>query len=185
MAHVALAYKGSSWTYKYAYPLMLLQTLIGNYNHSAGSNVLSGLCTNVANGEFANLISTFNMCYKDTGLFCLYAVTEREKTGDIVACIARNLAGMADAIVDKNVECAKIAFKAAMLVGLDGNTNVCKDIGRQLPTYGRRLTPADIFLRIEELTADEVRAAAHGIFHNRDHAMVVVGGLWDCRLMNG
>jgi processing peptidase subunit beta len=64
-----------------------------------------------------------------------------------------------------------------MLMGLDGNTNVCEDIGRQLLTYGRRLTPAEIFLRIEELTLDDVRAAAHRVFYNKDHAMAAVGGI--------
>ncbi len=72
---------------------------------------------------------------------------------------------------------AKIALKAAMLMGLNGNTNVCKDIGRQLLTYGQRLTPAKIFLSIKDLTSEDVRAVAHGIFNDRDHAMVAVGGI--------
>ncbi len=78
--------------------------------------------------------------------------------------------------VDKDIERAKITLKATMLMGLDGNTNVSKDIGRQLLTYNRRLTPAKIILMIEELTADDVKAVAHGIFYDRDHAMVAVGG---------
>jgi processing peptidase subunit beta len=43
--------------------------------------------------------------------------------------------------VDEDVERAKIALKATMLMGLDGNTNICEDFGRQLLTYGQRLTP--------------------------------------------
>ena len=177
MAHVALAYEGSSWTSEYAYPLMLLQTLIGNYDRAAGRTVTSQLCQNVADAELANSISTFNTCYKDTGLFGLYAVAERDKVGDLLTCVTHNLARMADNITDEDVDRAKIALKATMLMGLDGNTNVCEDIGRQLLTYGRRLTPAEIFLRIEELTVDDVRAAAHGVFYNRDHAMAAVGGI--------
>jgi processing peptidase subunit beta len=79
--------------------------------------------------------------------------------------------------VDKDIERAKIALKVTMLMGLDGNTNVCKDIGKQLLTYGQRLTPTEIFLRIKELTADNMRATAHGVFHNRYHTMVAVGGI--------
>ncbi len=79
--------------------------------------------------------------------------------------------------VDKDVKHAKIALKATMLMKLDGNTNFCKDIGRQLLTYGQRLTLTKIFLRIKELMADNMRVVAHGVFHNRDHAMAAVGGI--------
>ena len=40
--------------------------------------------------------------------------------------------------------------QAIMLMGLDGNTNVCEDIGRQLFTGGRKLKPAEIIQRIED-----------------------------------
>jgi processing peptidase subunit beta len=91
--------------------------------------------------------------------------------------VTQNLAELAHHITEEDVERAKIALKATMLMGLDGNTNVCEDIGRQLLTYGRRMTPAEIFTRIEEMTADDIRAAAHMVFHNKDHAMAAVGGL--------
>eukprot|EP00584_Thalassiosira_punctigera_P017428 CAMPEP_0172549148 /NCGR_PEP_ID=MMETSP1067-20121228/18294_1 /TAXON_ID=265564 ORGANISM="Thalassiosira punctigera, Strain Tpunct2005C2" /NCGR_SAMPLE_ID=MMETSP1067 /ASSEMBLY_ACC=CAM_ASM_000444 /LENGTH=490 /DNA_ID=CAMNT_0013336483 /DNA_START=59 /DNA_END=1528 /DNA_ORIENTATION=- len=177
MAHMALAYEGSSWTSEYAYPLMLLQTLIGSYDRAAGKTVTSKLCYDVAYGELANSISTFNTCYKDTGLFGLYAIAEREKVGDLMASVMGNLAQLVDHVTEENVERAKIALKATMLMGLDGNTNVCEDIGRQLLTYGRRMTPAEIFQRIEELTVEDVRAAAFKVFHDKDHAMAAVGGI--------
>ncbi|KAL9186873.1 hypothetical protein ACHAXT_010593 [Thalassiosira profunda] len=177
MAHLALAYEGSSWTSEHAYPLMLLQTLIGAYDRAAGKTVTSRLCHDVATNELANSISTFNTCYNDTGLFGLYAVAEREKVGDLMASVTHNIARLADDVTEEDVERGKIALKATMLMGLDGNTNVCEDIGRQLLTYGRRMTAAEIFARIEELSLDDVRAAAYKVFHDKDHAMAAVGGL--------
>lgn len=177
MAHMAIAYEGSSWTSEYAYPLMLLQTLIGSYDRAAGKTVTSQLCYDVANNELANSISTFNTCYKDTGLFGLYAIAEKEKVGDLMTCMTNNLAQLVNYVTEEDVERAKIALKATMLMGLDGNTNVCEDIGRQLLTYGRRLTPAEIFQRIEELNVEDVKAAAHMVFHDKDHAMAAVGNI--------
>lgn len=177
MAHMALAYEGSSWTSEYAYPLMLLQTLIGSFDRAAGKTVTSKLCYDVATKELANSLSTFNTCYKDTGLFGLYAIAEREKVGDLMACVTDNLAQLIDTVTEEDVERGKIALKATMLMGLDGNTNVCEDIGRQLLTYGRRLTPAEIFQRIEELSVEDVKAAAQKVFHDKDHAMAAVGGI--------
>ena len=177
MAHVALAYEGSSWTSEYAYPLMLLQTLIGSFDRAAGKNVTSQLCYDVAENELANSISTFNTCYKDTGLFGLYAITEKEKLGDLMTSVTANLANLVDNLTEEDVERAKIALKATMLMGLDGNTNVCEDIGRQLLTYGRRMTPAEIFKRIEEMTVEDAKAAAQKVFHDKDHAMTAVGNI--------
>jgi processing peptidase subunit beta len=178
MAHISLAYEGSSWTSEYAYPLMILQNLLGSYNRAmAGKADMSKLCHDVAAHELANSISTFNTCYNDTGLFGLYSVVESDKVHDLMTCVTQNLAELAHHITEEDVERAKIALKATMLMGLDGNTNVCEDIGRQLLTYGRRMTPAEIFTRIEEMTADDIRAAAHMVFHNKDHAMAAVGGL--------
>lgn len=177
MAHIALAFEGSSWTSEYAYPLMLLQTLIGSYDRAAGKTVTSQLCYDVAANELANSISTFNTCYKDTGLFGLFMVAEREKVGDLITSVTTNIARITDSVTDEDVERGKIALKATMLMGLDGNTNVCEDIGRQLLTYGRRMTPAEIFQRIEELSVDDVRAAAQRVFYDKDHAMAAVGGI--------
>ncbi len=39
------------------------------------------------------------------------------------------------------------------------------------------MTPTEILVTIKELTADDVRAAAHGVFHDKDHAMAAVGGI--------
>ena len=120
MAHVALAYEGSSWTSEYAYPLMLLQTLIGSFDRAAGRPVTSQLCHDVAANNLANSISTFNTCYKDTGLFGLYAIAERETVGDLMTCVTNNLAKLVDTIQEEDVERGKIALKATMLMGLDG-----------------------------------------------------------------
>ena len=177
MASFALAYEGSSWTSEYAYPLMILQTIIGSFDRAVGKNPTSQLCYDVAANELANSISTFNTCYKDTGLFGFYAVAEREKVHDLAACMTKNIAQLVHHITEEDVERAKIALKATMLMGLDGNTNVCEDIGRQLLTYGRRITPVEIFQRIEEMTVDDIKAAAHKVFYDKDHAMAAVGGI--------
>lgn len=176
MAYIALAFEGSSWTSEYAFPLMLLQTLLGSFDRAAGKTITSQLCFDVATNELAHSISTFNTCYKDTGLFGLYAVAEKDKVGDLMKTLCSNVAHLVDNITEADVERAKIALKATMLMGLDGNTNVCEDIGRQLLTYGRRLTPAEIFHRIEELSSEDVKTAAYQTFHDKNHAMAAVGG---------
>ena len=84
-AHVALAFEGASWTSEYAFPLMLMQTMLGSYDRASGmgKNVASRMCQEIAMNECAHSISTFNTCYKDTGLFGIYAVAPDNKLDDM------------------------------------------------------------------------------------------------------
>lgn len=62
-----------------------------------------------------------------------------------------------------------------MLMTLDGHANVAEDIGRQLLTYGRRLSLAETFARIDAITADDVKATAAHVVNDQDHALAAIG----------
>lgn len=178
-AHVALAFEGASWTSEYAFPLMIMQTMLGSYNRASGlgKNVASKMCQEVAEHELAHSITTFNTCYKDSGLFGIYAVAPDNKLDDLMWYVMSNLVRLVHSPSDEEIERAKVNLKATMLMGLDGNSNVAEDIGRQLLTYGRRMTPAEIFSRIDSVTAADVKATAAKFINDQDHALAAVGGI--------
>jgi len=178
-AHIALAFEGASWTSEYAFPLMLLQTMLGSYDRASGfgKNVASKMCQEVADHELAHSISTFNTCYKDTGLFGIYAVAPDNKLDDLMWYVMGNLVRMVHNPSVEELERAKVNLKATMLMGLDGNSNVAEDIGRQLLTYGRRMTPAEIFSRIDAITVGDIKATAGKVINDQDHALAAVGGI--------
>ena len=72
---------------------------------------------------------------------------------------------------------AKVSLKAAMLSNLDGHNNVAEEIGRSLLNYGRRMTPAETFSRIDAVTTDDIKATAYKFFNDKDHALAAVGGI--------
>lgn len=178
-ASLALAFEGASWTSEYAFPLMLMQTMLGSYDRLSGQgkNAASRLCSEIAQHECAHSISTFNTCYKDTGLFGIYAVAPDNKLDDLMWFTMDNLVRLVHGISDEEIERAKTNLKATMLMGLDGHTNVAEDIGRQLLTYGRRMTPAEVFTRIDAITGDDVKATAAKVINDQDHALAAVGGI--------
>ena len=124
---------------------MLMQAILGSYDRTTGigSSVASRMCMELATQEAAHSVSTFNTCYKDTGLFGVYGVGPDNKLDDMMYSIMNNLVRLVHTPSDEEVERAKVSLKATMLMGLDGNSNIAEDIGRQLLTYGRRMTPAE------------------------------------------
>lgn len=178
-AHVAIAYEAASWTSEYAFPLMLMQVMLGSYDRAQGlgRNHASRLCQEVAENELAHSLSSFNTCYKDTGLFGVYFTCPDNKLDDLMWHVMNNLVRLVHYPSDEEVERAKVNLKAVMLMGLDGHTNVAEDIGRQLLTYGRRMTPAEIFSRIDAVTKEDIMATAAKFINDQDHALAAVGGI--------
>lgn len=60
------------------------------------------------------------------------------------------------AITDEEIESAKSQLKGSLLLSLDGTTAVAEDIGRQLVTTGRRMSPEEIFNIVNNITKDDV-----------------------------
>ncbi|CCI44798.1 unnamed protein product [Albugo candida] len=177
LVHVALAFEGFSWTSEYAFPLLIMQTLIGSWDRTdgAGLNSSSKLGQAVAEHELVHSYSAFNTCYHDTGLFGVYAVADPHKLNDFMWYTLESLVRLVHKTTEEEVERAKIQLKASMLMQLDGSSPICEDIGRQLLTYGRRLTPAEIFMRIDTVDATSVRRTATQVINDKAHALAAVG----------
>lgn len=179
VGYMAVAFPTASWTSEYAFPLMLMQLLLGSYDRASGmgANYASNLCQDVAENELAYSLNTFNTHYKDTGLFGVYAVCPDNKVDDLSWTIMNNLIRLVHSVGDTEVERAKVSLKAAMLMNLDGHNNVAEEIGRSLLNYGRRMTPAETFSRIDAVTTDDIKATAFKFFNDKDHALAAVGGI--------
>jgi len=179
VGYLAVAFPTDSWTSEYAFPLMLMQLLLGSYDRASGmgANYASNLCQDVAENELCYSLNTFNTHYKDTGLFGVYAVCPDNKVDDASWYIMNNLIRLVHSVGDEEVERAKVSLKAAMLSNLDGHNNVAEEIGRSLLNYGRRMTPAETFSRIDALTTDDIKATAYKFFNDKDHALASVGGI--------
>jgi processing peptidase subunit beta len=179
LAHVSVAFQTQGWTSPHAFPLMVMQTILGQWDRTlgAGPNMASPLCRKVAEDGLAHAVSAFNTSYKDTGLFGVYSVAEPHKLWDLQGAVLYEMTRLCHQTSAEEVERAKTQLKTSLLGGLDGSTAVCEDIGRQMLTYGRRLTPAEIFARIEAVDVNAVKAAADRIINDKDLAIASVGNV--------
>jgi processing peptidase subunit beta len=92
--HIALAYEGASWTSEYAYPVMIIQGILGSWDRSSQVSrltaskyvymclcvyiydclttlfiCLSRLARDFADNNLVQSYMSFNTAYKDTGTF--------------------------------------------------------------------------------------------------------------------
>jgi len=180
LAHVAVAVEGVSWANPDYFTFMVLQTLIGSWDRSigGGKNLSSRLCEKVATENLVHSISTFNTCYDQTGLFGTYLVAPGgERLEDAIYEVFNEYNRIGKTVSQEEVERAKNRLKASVLMHLDGTTAVAEDIGRQVLTYGRRLTPAEVLTRIDAVTHTTVRRVVKEHFEDVDPAVAAVGTL--------
>merc|ERR1719263_824177 len=97
------------------------------------------------------------------------------KLQDCQYYVMESLVRLCHKTTEEEVTRARNQLKTTMVAHLDGSMAVSEDIGRQLLTYGRRLTPAEVFARIDAVDADAVRATAMQFIHDQDLAIAATG----------
>lgn len=149
-AHIAIAVEGCGWTNPDNIPLMVANTLIGSWDRSMGGGPhnVSPLAKACIEGNIASSFQSFNTCYKDTGLWGVYFVTDRMNQENMIKAIQQEWMRLCTTVTDFDVERAKNLLRTNMLLQLDGTTAICEDIGRQMLCYGRRIPVDELEARI-------------------------------------
>jgi len=116
-------------------------------------------------------------------LWGIYLVTDKlDRVDDLVHFTLREWTRLCQSVSEAEVERAKAQLKASILLSLDGTTAVAEDIGRQIVTTGRRMSPAEIERIIDRITEKDVMEFANKKIWDQDIAISAVGsieGLFD------
>jgi len=173
----AIAFKGASWTDPDSVALMVMQTLLGGWdkNNTVGKHAGSLLTQKIATNQLADAFMAFNTNYHDTGLFGVYAVTDRDRSKDLAWVIMNEVTKLCYEVSEADVARARNQLKASLLFMQDSSQHVAESIGRELLVYGRRIPKAEMFARIDAVDADTVRAVADRFIYDQDLAIAAVG----------
>ncbi|CAK1544454.1 unnamed protein product [Leptosia nina] len=177
LAHIAIAVEGAGWTDADNIPLMVANTLIGAWDRSqgGGANNASFLARAASIENLCHSFQSFNTCYKDTGLWGIYFVSEPMQIDDMVFNIQREWMKLCTSVTEGEVERAKNLLKTNMLLQLDGTTPVCEDIGRQILCYNRRIPIHELDARIEAVSVQNVRDVCYKYLYDKCPAVAAVG----------
>jgi processing peptidase subunit beta len=122
-------------------------------------------------------------------LWGIYLVTDKlTRVDDLVHFALREWSRLSQSVTEAEVERAKAQLKASILLSLDGTTALAEDIGRQIVTTGRRLSPGEIERAIDAVTASNVMSFAQRKLWDQDIAVSAVGsveGLMDYARLRG
>lgn len=184
-AHIAIAVEGVGWSSPDYFPMLVMQSIFGNWDRSMSSSPLlsSRLSHIMSSHNLANSYMSFSTSYSDTGLWGIYLVSENlVNLDDLTHFTLKEWTRMSVAPTQVEVERAKSQLKASLLLGLDGTTAIAEDIGRQLVTSGRRMSPKQIENAVDAVTPADIQRVAQKYLWDKDIAMAAygsIGGLLD------
>ena len=170
-AHIAIAVEGVSWSSPDYFPMMVMQSIVGNWDRSMGASPLlsSRLSHIVSSNNLANSFMSFSTSYSDTGLWGIYLTSENiTNLDDLVHFTLKEWTRMSTGPKDVEVERAKSQLKASLLLSLDGTTAIAEDIGRQLVTSGHRFSPKQIENAVDAVSTDDVKRVAQKYLWDQD-----------------
>lgn len=151
--------------------MLVMQSIMGNWDRSLGSATLlsSRLSHIISANNLANSFMSFSTSYADTGLWGVYLVTENlMNMDDLMHFTIREWTRMAINPLEAEVERAKSQLKASLLLTLDGTTAIAEDIGRQLVTTGRRMTPQQIENAVDAVSVADIQRVAKKYIWDQD-----------------
>ncbi|KAI5962009.1 MAS1 [Candida theae] len=184
--HVALAVEGVSWSAPDFFVASVANGIIGTWDRSigVGSNSPSPLAITAATGgpnktPIANSYMAYTTSYADTGLLGVYFTADSTANLKVlVEAIQKEWGRLClGHITDEEVERSKSQLKASLLLALDDSTAIAEDIGRQVVNTGFRLSPEEVFSRVESISKDDVVNWANYRLRNKPVALAAVGNV--------
>jgi processing peptidase subunit beta len=194
-ANIAIAVEGVSWSDPDYFTALVTQAIVGNWDRAMGQSAYLGskLSNFVSQNNLANSFMSFSTSYSDTGyvnlkcvkwrtpltydsLWGIYLTTSNlTQIDDLVHFTLREWTRLAMNVSSAEVERAKAQLKASILLALDGTTAVAEDIGRQIITTGRRLSPEEVERVVGAITEKDVMNFAKQRIWDKDVAVSAVG----------
>jgi processing peptidase subunit alpha len=165
LAHVTLAFEGPNWHDKELIPMCVLHTLMGGGGSFSaggpGKGMYSRLYTGVLNKHgWVQNATAFNSCYDDSGLFGVYGAAEPRHLPNLVQTLAEQLKGMGGSLSEEEFNRAKNMTKSSVLMNLESKPIILEDMGKQVLTYGKRLTAEEVVKQIDAVTVADIQGVA-------------------------
>uniref|UniRef100_A0A6B2L479 Mitochondrial-processing peptidase subunit beta n=1 Tax=Arcella intermedia TaxID=1963864 RepID=A0A6B2L479_9EUKA len=179
LAHVVYGFEGVSWAHPHYFTFMIIQTFLGNWDRNMGSgkHLGSRLADVVSQNELAHSYQTMSTCYYTTGILSIYCVAPPDNLDLLTYEVMREFKLIGERLDEEELRRAKNKVKSSFLMNIDSSMATAEDIGRQVLSLNRRLSPAEMFLRIEAIQISDVLECLDQYFNDVCPVIVAMGNL--------
>lgn len=166
---LCLGIKGLPQASKDRYAMHLLNTIFG-----AGSS--SRLFQEIREKRgLAYSVGSFNVSYFDTGVWTVYAGTDRKKVSEVVNIIIGQMRGLPESITAGDLQKAKNQLKGNLVLALESTSSKMVNIAKQEIYYGEYFSAADIINAVKSVTLEEIKELSKRLVENKTFALTVYG----------
>ena len=153
-AHVVLGFAGISYEDPDFHAASVLSTLLGG-------GMSSRLFQEVREKRgLAYSVYSFLSCYRDGGLFGIYAGTGAKEAGEIIPVVADEILKVRDSVSEDEMARARAQLKSSILMSLESTSSRCEQLARQVMIFGRPIPVAETVAKIEAVDGAAVTRAA-------------------------
>eukprot|EP01126_Amoeba_proteus_P031278 TRINITY_DN3072_c0_g1_i19.p1 TRINITY_DN3072_c0_g1~~TRINITY_DN3072_c0_g1_i19.p1 ORF type:complete len:386 (+),score=78.36 TRINITY_DN3072_c0_g1_i19:339-1496(+) len=174
--HLGICFESVGWSHPDYFVFVIIQRILGNWNEMMPTDKLSHFGQVVVNSELATSFQMFYTCYKKTGIFGVHAVTTPTAAPVFIKEFVKSFARITETVTEEEFDKLKTQVKVSTLMNLDGSHSIAEDIGKQVLSLGRRITPAEMYLRVDAITKEDLVECLHVYFND---VCPVVAGIGD------
>ena len=129
----------------------------------------------------AYTIYSFLSCYKDCGIFGIYAGTGAEEAHGLLSLVLDEIEKAQDHIIEEELDRARAQIKASILMSLESTSARCEQLARQMIVFGRPISTVEIVQQIDAADHTSVKDVAQQILAGRPTIAAIgpVDGLCD------
>ncbi len=179
LLHLAIGFEGPSLSSSDILTLNVIQLLMGTYDRSngAGKYVTTQFCSRIADMDLARSVVPFNHAYSDKGLFGIHVISDGGKSTDtLMVETVSQMSKFCYKVNEDELSRAKNVLKNQMLASYEGSlSGVLEEIGKQMVFYNRRPNAAEMFARIDAITANDVKRVATKYIFDKDPVVAAIG----------
>jgi len=167
--HICLGFKGLPQGSEERYAMHLLNTILG-------AGVSSRLFQEIREKRgLAYSVYSFNVSYFDTGVWGVYAATDRKHVNGVVNIIIDEMRRLPNSLTTQELQKAKNQLKGNLMLALESTNSKMFNIAKQEIYYGRYFSPEDIINSVESVTLKDLKILSQRLVGNNPFALTVYG----------